>query len=98
MFHMARNRHIVALFHAHELSLFELQGRFPPHHDDPLVLILIVPKPGGLLWNRETIRWILMDGVSNKFSDCSDPESSGRFANKFSTRMVTSPLGVCRLL
>ena len=30
MFHMARNRHIITLFHAHELSLFELQGRFPP--------------------------------------------------------------------
>jgi hypothetical protein len=44
IFHMARNRHIIALFHTHELSLFELQGRFPAHHDDPLVLILIIPK------------------------------------------------------
>jgi hypothetical protein len=46
MFHMARNRHIIALFHAHELSRFEFQGRFPAHHDNPLVFILIVPETG----------------------------------------------------
>src|SRR6516164_3338954 len=42
--HMARNRHMIALFHPHEFSPFELQGRFPAHYDDPFVLILIVPK------------------------------------------------------
>src|SRR4029450_4196342 len=46
MSHMARNRHIVALLHVHALSFFEFQGRFSAQHDDPLVLVLIVPKPG----------------------------------------------------
>lgn len=44
MFHIARNRYIVALLHAHQLSSFEFQGRFSTHHDDSFVLILIVPK------------------------------------------------------
>jgi hypothetical protein len=46
MFHMARNRHIVALVHAHKLSAFEFQSRFSTNYHDPLVLILIVPKTG----------------------------------------------------
>ena len=44
MLHMARNRHMIALFHPHKLSPLELQSGFPAHYDDPLVLILIVPK------------------------------------------------------
>jgi len=46
MSQMARNRHMIAFFHPHELSPLEFQGRFPVHYDDPFVFILIVPKAG----------------------------------------------------
>jgi asparaginyl-tRNA synthetase len=38
------------------------------------------------------MRSILIEGFSNRLSDCSDLESSGRLANKFSTRIVILPL------
>ena len=85
MLHMARNRHMIALFHSHKLSPFELQGRFPAHYDDPLVLILIVPKT-----RRATVR--LRDntldcdrGFSNRIKAFFRSESSGRSSKKLST-------------
>src|SRR5262249_57548858 len=44
MSHMARNRHMIARVHPDELSAFEFQTRFPAHHDDPFVFILILPQ------------------------------------------------------
>jgi hypothetical protein len=35
------------------------------------------------------MRSILKDGFSNRVSECSELESSGRFVNKFSTRIAT---------
>ena len=42
--HMARNRHMIAIFHPHGLSSLEFEDRFPAQDYDPFVFILIVPK------------------------------------------------------
>ena len=87
MFHMTRNRHIVALFHPHEISSLEFQGRFPAHHHDPFVLILIVPKTERAAVRLRNDTLDLDEGFSNRLRDCSDLESSGRFANKLSIEL-----------
>src|SRR5262245_53485565 len=46
MSHMARNRHMIAFVHPDDLSPLEFQSRFPAHHNDPFVFLLIVPKAG----------------------------------------------------
>ena len=82
MFYMARNRHIVSLFHPYELLPFELQSCFPAHYDDPFVLILIVPKTRqDCRMTAETMRWILIGAAFRTGSGIAPvSESSGRFA------------------
>ena len=69
---------------------------FSAYHDHPFVFILIVPETRRTAIRLRNDARDLDEGFSNRLSNCSDPESSGRFANKFSTRIVILPLCACR--